>query len=190
MVDPDQVTQYDLDDWALEEFAVFSIAVAGKTAKTIAPIVHNFLAEITNNGQYEPFAAIRGCDAGGVDLAEVLRDHGCGCQTGKAKALVDLAGKGLDLRKCSVADLEGCYGIGPKTARFFVMHSRREAPPMAALDTHILKFLREEGVERVPKETPSAGPNYDRLEQEFLRRVPMGMSPADFDLEVWKRYRK
>jgi thermostable 8-oxoguanine DNA glycosylase len=178
-----------MDDWKLEEFLVFSIAVAGKTAKTIAPRTHSFLMEITNKGRFMPLLSIRVCNEWGTDLGEMLQDHGIGCYTLKAKSLVDIAERNPNLRTCSVADLEACYGIGPKTARFFVMHSRRDAPPMAALDTHILKYLREQGVEGVPKETPSAGPTYNRLEQAFLELVPAGVSPADWDLEVWKRYR-
>jgi len=190
MVDPDNVTIYDRDDRDLEEFLLFSIAVAGKTAKTVAPIVDRFVKEITNDGLYPILASIRGCECMGTDIAEMLKDHGLGCHTHKAKSFVDVARKDLDLRRCSVADLENCFGIGPKTARFFIMHSRKDAPPLAALDTHILKFLVEQGVEDVPKTTPSAGPTYIRLEQAFLDHVPYDMSPAEFDLEVWKRYRK
>jgi thermostable 8-oxoguanine DNA glycosylase len=57
------------------------------------------------------------------------------------------------------------------------------------LDTHVLKWLREQGVADVPSTTP-AGRKYAALEAEFLNRVPPGMTPAAFDLEVWKRYAK
>jgi hypothetical protein len=191
MVDPDNITQFHLDDWRLEEFLLFSIAVAGKTAKTVAPRIHEFLMEITNGGTHDPFGAIRGIVAwdGEEALIGLIHKHGIGCQTQRAKSFSQLVERGLNLRTCSVSDLEDVFGIGPKTARLFVMHSRQDAPPMAALDTHILKFLAEDGVD-CPKSTPPAGPTYNRLEQEFLKRVPEGSTPAEFDLKVWKRYRR
>ena len=66
--------------------------------------------------------------------------------------------------------------------------SSRHNVQHAALDTHLLKYLRAEGVENVPKSTPSSNKQYDRLEKEFLSRVPQGMTPAEFDLEIWKKY--
>jgi thermostable 8-oxoguanine DNA glycosylase len=59
----------------------------------------------------------------------------------------------------------------------------------AIIDTHILKWLKAQGVSNVPKATPTAK-NYTRLEQEFLSRVPDGMTPAEFDLQIWKSYVK
>lgn len=190
MVDPDQITRYDRNDWELQEFLLFSVAVAGKTAKTIAPRVDAFLKRITDDGEHTPFDSIRGLDVAGFDIAGMINQAGIGCHTQKARTFIELSNdQDLNLYTCTPYDLERYYGIGPKTARLFVMHTR-ENERYAALDTHILKFLREEGVENVPASTPPAGSTYNRLEQEFLKLVPPGMTPADFDLEVWKRYRK
>lgn len=92
----------------------------------------------------------------------------------------------LNLKSCSVDDLENIYGIGPKTARCFLIHSR---PNMrfAGLDTHILKYLRGLGYE-VPKTTPT-GKKYKEIEQIFLNLVDKsGKSVAEFDLEIWRKY--
>jgi thermostable 8-oxoguanine DNA glycosylase len=93
----------------------------------------------------------------------------------------------LDLRNCSVEDLERIPGCGPKTARMFLMFSRPNQR-FAALDTHVLKHLRANGIQ-APMMTPPAGKTYRRLEAEFLKLADAsGMSVADYDLSVWKFY--
>ena len=100
--------------------------------------------------------------------------------------MLDLVSRGLNLSSCSIEDLERVVGIGPKTARCFVMHSRRGARH-AGLDTHVLKYLKSRGVD-VPKSTPT-GRRYAELERIFLDMADeSGKSPAEFDLEIWKRY--
>ena len=90
----------------------------------------------------------------------------------------------------SVDELVRVKGIGPKTARFFVMHSRK-GEKVATLDVHILKWLSEQGVENVPLQTPQNEVTYKRLETEFLERAKkMGKSPAELDLEIWKKKAK
>ena len=89
-----------------------------------------------------------------------------------------------------VDELVRVKGIGPKTARFFVMHSRRDQK-VATLDVHILKWLREQGVERVPSQTPQNEVAYKRLEEKFLKLAKgLGKDPAELDLEIWKKKAK
>ena len=91
----------------------------------------------------------------------------------------------LDLRTCSADDLEKIHGIGMKTSRCFIIHSRPGAR-YAGLDTHILKHLKACGVENVPKSTPSSKKEYLRLEKEFLRIADLNnMTPAAYDLMIW-----
>jgi len=93
----------------------------------------------------------------------------------------------LNLRTCSVKDLEQIKGIGRKTSRCYVMHSRKNAR-CAGLDTHCLKFLADRGY-KVPKATPSSEKEYLRLENAFLQLADKsGMSVAEFDLAVWNEY--
>jgi thermostable 8-oxoguanine DNA glycosylase len=69
----------------------------------------------------------------------------------------------------------------------FLMHSRK-GQQYAALDTHILKYLRARGHD-APLNTPSPGPKYRALESAFLGHAKKaGMSPADFDLSIWNSY--
>jgi thermostable 8-oxoguanine DNA glycosylase len=87
------------------------------------------------------------------------------------------------LRSVPVNILECVKDIGMKTARFFVMHSRPNQQ-VACLDTHILKWLGEQGHE-VPTRTPR-GQKYLDLEKIFLDYCnKMGKTPAQLDLEIW-----
>jgi thermostable 8-oxoguanine DNA glycosylase len=172
MVDPSNIVRYDQTDAELEELLIFCICVAGKKASTIAPRVHKL---------------IHGHKLGvGCFLKYQLKTLGIGCHTVKARTIQDAFRAGLDLRECSVSDLEAIYGIGPKTARAFIMWSRPNVQH-ACLDTHILKWLRDQGVEGVPKSTPT-GKKYLTLEQTYLKMVPEGKTAAEFDLEIWKEY--
>lgn len=102
-------------------------------------------------------------------------------------ALVD--GRDIDPRLWTLEKLEGISGIGPKTARWYYLLINPTAK-IAALDTHVLKFLRDNGVEKVPKSTPPAGPVYARLEAEFIKwTVKLGLAPRDLDYVAWTVYR-
>ncbi len=80
------------------------------------------------------------------------------------------------------------YGIGMKTSRCFLIHSRKNVQ-YAGIDTHMLKNLRAHGIEGVPKTTPTSKKLYRRLELEVLRlSKEAGMSPAEYDLNVWNTY--
>lgn len=90
------------------------------------------------------------------------------------------------LDEVSVEDLESVNGIGSKTARFFVLHSRPNQR-VAVLDTHILKWMKSLG-HNVPKTTPSKK-SYGTIEKVFLCIAEArGMSIADLDLMIWKRF--
>lgn len=94
-----------------------------------------------------------------------------------------------DPREWSLEQIEALYGIGPKTARWFFLLCHPRAK-VAALDTHILKFLRDQKIADVPKSTPTAGPTYSRLEQEFIAiSEKLGLWPRDFDYTIWTVYR-
>jgi endonuclease III len=176
MIDPQNIVR-EYTDSELEELLVFTILVAGKTAKTIAPRAHKLYEYIsTCKRMYLKMDCLI--------LAKFMKQIGLGPYN---KADTILRALKLDLRTCSIEDLEKIKGIGPKTAQAFVMWSRPNIQK-AILDTHILKWLRDQGVDRVPKSTPPRGSTYDRLEQEFLSRVPEGMTPADFDLQIWRSY--
>ena len=192
MIDPSNITNYNLTDAELEEHILFWVAAAGKNGRTAARRLEVFLTMITYNGM-SPFEAIRNQHDNNNDhvydtIPELMKLAGMGCYTHKSRTFIELALANLDLRTCTIEDLEKIYGIGSKTARCFILHSRKGAR-LSGLDTHMLKHLKEVGIEDVPKSTPSSKKKYMMLEQEVLRLVDeAGMSPADYDLKIWNKY--
>ena len=193
MIDPNNITNYALTDEQLEEQLLFWVCAAGKTAKSAAKGLQNFL-EMIGGFIHGPFKAIRvqsAMETLGINilpkLPEILRSCGIGSYNGKAETMRQLAFSDLNLRTCSPGALETIKGIGPKTSRCFILHTRRNAR-FAGLDTHILKFLRSKGHD-VPKNTPGDKKVYKKLEKLVLKYADeAGMTPAGFDLEIWKKY--
>lgn len=108
--------------------------------------------------------------------------------------LIQLCNK-IGSRKLSLAvgnrvQLISIKGIGRKSASMFLMYTRKNWPG-ACLDTHILKFLREEGgCPEAPLSTPSTKEMYNKYEQKFVQLARLeGKSIADYDFEIWSRYR-
>lgn len=198
MIDPKKITNYNRTDAQLEEFLLFCIMVAGHNAQTTAKTLDKLLARayrhdanlgITNDFIMSPFKylqlVIEDIDnKGKTTLNQWLAHFSVGCYNRVARTIKELLSAKLNLRECSVSELEAIHGIGPKTSRFFITHSRKDQR-FAILDVHILSFMRERGL-NAPKSTPS-GKKYALLEKEFLKMVDAsGMSPADFDLMIWK----
>lgn len=195
VTDPTLEPRFDMARIEKEEFLLFCICVAGKNARTTQAGLHRFWTRVEGclgpRPKAGPFDLIReytlrfGWDA----LAEALRSSGIGCYHMKAKYLIDAAYKGLgmNLDTCTAEDLERIQGVGPKTSRFFLLWTRKDIQ-VACLDTHVLRWLREQGVD-APKTTPT-GKKYAKLEQEFLGLVPKGMTPMEFDFQIWTKYHK
>lgn len=182
----------------LEEFLCFAIAVAGKNAQTTRWALQYFWASVVNyleaevgvsTARLSPFQLLNLLDKYRTvsEIEGMVKCAGIGCYTLKARALVLAAKAKIDLRRCKVGELEALHGVGPKTARFFLLFSRENAR-YACLDTHILKWMRERGMD-VPKSTPT-GKRYRELEKQFLAWVPSGVPVADFDLAIWTQYHK
>lgn len=182
MIDPTDVTKYDRSQAELEEWWLFSVIVAGKTAATQARLLEGFLTAIPHVGS--PFEKVASLVVSGA-----LEGHMKMARLGQYSRLVPCFTQSLklDLRNDPVEAFEAIHGVGPKTARMFIMHSRPNQR-LAAIDTHVLKHLREKGYE-APTATPPAGKLYRKLEEQFLALADAaGESPADYDLRVWKSY--
>ncbi len=188
MIDPTKITNYDLSDDQLEEVLLFWICAAGKNGVTAARCLDDLLNKWKSASKKQsPFNIIKTI-AIKSNLADEMRNAGIGCYNFKSRSFMALVSSRIDLRKCTVDDLEKIPGIGPKTARCFLIHSRRNQN-YAGLDTHVLKFLRDKGHD-VPKSTPT-GKKYKELEEVFLSYVQeSGLSVADFDLKIWNDYRQ
>lgn len=194
MIDPSKVTNFKRTDDELEEFLLFSIVVAGKNAYKQANKLDQFLSRWRENG-YTPFGAIRTMDMDGT-LVDFLKQVKMGQYQRISSAFRGVAyffkydkdnERYHPIYDVKVKHFECIKGIGMKTARFFVMHSRPNQQ-VACLDTHILRWLGMQGHE-VPKTTPS-GEKYLALEKIFLDYCnKLGMLPADLDLKIWNEAR-
>ena len=191
MVDPDYITDYNHDTYGLQEVLLFWVCAAGKNAKTSAAALDTMMDEAESwlspkdQGSFNPFETLKFVGEG---LVEMLKTHGIGCYNNKARTIRELIESNLDLKTCTRDDLLEIYGIGMKTASCFIMHSRKNAR-CAGLDTHILKYLRDEGYD-VPTATPGSKRKYLEIEQKFLALADKSpKTVARFDLDIWKRYR-
>lgn len=183
-VEADEVIKYDRSNSELQLFWLFCGCVAGKTAETQARLLDRFLHSLTPAVPDSPFNRIRYAHMCGM-LRDKLIESRLGQYSKLERFMVESLD--LDLRNCTLEDLEAIHGCGPKTARYFMLDTR-PSQRYAALDTHVLKELRANGID-APRSTPPAGPKYRQLEAEFLRLADAsGMTAADFDLQVWKKW--
>jgi thermostable 8-oxoguanine DNA glycosylase len=184
MITPSTITNYNRTEAELEEFLMFAILVAGKTAKTQAKKLEEFLSYYPSHN-HSPFRYLEHIITNYCLNKEMMRH-----KLGQYKRL-ESAFRGIlefkgNLKNISVEELESIKGIGCKTARFFILHSRPDAK-VAVLDTHILKWMSEKGY-KVPKATPPKK-KYNQIEQLFLQEaINHQMTPADLDLTIWKSY--
>lgn len=187
MIDPVNITSYNLSKERLEEKILFWICAAGKNAITASKNLDKFLIQIHSRFKirlYHPFYCIRKLRR--EELPILLKNNGIGCYNNKAKSFWQLAHSKLDLSTCSADELEGIHGIGMKTSRCFIIHSRENAQ-YAGLDVHILKYLKDLGY-IVPKTTPSKK-EYLNIEKIFLDIVKKSKKTiAEYDLMIWRKY--
>ena len=178
-IEPRNITNFQRTEYELQEFILFVVAVAGKSSEMQSKKLDIFLAPHNEL----PFDRINRLVAQG-NFMDVLMQSKIGQYRRIGKAWMNLAKSGLDLRTCTLAELEQIEGLGPKSSRFFALHSR-EGQEVAVLDTHILSWMRARGW-KAPKATPSQ-PLYGKLEVAFLMEcVWGGQSPATLDLAIWK----
>lgn len=186
VINPRAITDYNRSEADLQRFWTFCVIVAGKNADWASHKVGQLYEQADERGQL-PFDYLR---ENKHALHNVLVVNRVGQYARIERALTQSLD--LDLRECDVRDLEKVFGVGPKTARFFLLHSRPNVE-VAVLDTHVLRWLRTKlciGAAsdlRIPESTPSQ-PLYGRLENICLRLMAAefpGMSFAQADLLVW-----
>lgn len=180
MIDPCNCTNFDRNDHELEEFLTFCIGVANKPADQIAVKVRRL---VRDRGTWEtPFSYFKRL---GRTLRQRLEEVRFSPYSHKETALRGVME--LDIRKCSKEDLMAVPYIGPKTARYFLLHSRPNQE-LAVIDTHHLRLMQWHGVTDMKKVPTQEGP-YSRLEaihQKLRRKLAPNHSAADFDLLVWR----
>lgn len=185
MIDPNNITKFNCSDEELQEQILFWIAVAGKKASNICKAldrVLNFGKKTFNINV--PFEIIKKFDN---TLPNILNLNGIGCYNLKAKSMIEISKSNLNLRNCSAEDLEKINGIGYKTSRCFILHTRKNAR-YAGIDTHLLKFLNSLGF-NYGFVTPNSKKKYLEIEKIFLQICDLlEIIPSEMDLEIWKAY--
>ena len=189
MINPAEVTNYNRTQSELQEFLLFCINVAGKKSSIEAPKLEVFIQRAKDiTKETSPFNCIKKLIQLGR-LQEIMHWAKLSPYKQRYNSYVDAVKLG-DLQTVTLNRLLQVPGIGLKTARFFLSHSREDFDePM--LDTHILQFLRDNGYRNAPKSTPSNLGVYNYYANIFkmFARVS-GKSVTDLDLEIWKQYSK
>ena len=171
------------------EFLLWATCTPGKSSAEITPkfnalsVEHNLNKLVTKPIQ---------------DIVSALKQFKIGQYTRISRAW-DIIGKCLigDQKIMSDKFLSHCHrdellpikGVGMKTASFYCLSNHKWAD-VAALDTHILKWLQKEFPKYpVPKDTPTNRHEYRQLEAMFVGCATIfDMTAAELDLEIWKEY--
>ena len=187
MINPAEVTNYNRTQYELEEFILFCINVAGKKSAIEAPKLEVFIERAKNiTKESTPFNCIRKLIKLGR-LNEIMHWAKLSPYSQRFNSYVSVVTI-KDLQTVTLNRLLQVPGVGLKTARFFLSHSREDFDePM--LDTHILRFLRDQGYKDAPKSTPSNVGIYNYYANVFkMFARTLGKSVTDLDLEIWKKY--
>jgi thermostable 8-oxoguanine DNA glycosylase len=192
-IDPYNITNYNRTEEELELFLLFCIVVAGKTAYVQADKLEQFLSSVNKRlmmpERVSPFQTIKSAEQHGILMDEIQK-----AKLGQYKKIYSafkfISENKFDLRTATPDHLELIPGVGMKSSRFFLLHSDlRYKNHIAILDTHILKFIKENIDDRAPKSTPTIRVTYKYWEDVFLYWCEQNnKNVADFDLEVWKSY--
>lgn len=186
MIDPQNITDFNRSEKRLQEFLLFAIVVAGKNSKIQAKKLQKFLQPAFRH-KVLPLDYIKRLHQN-KQLRSRLEKFKMGQYNRILKAFVQLAKIDIDLQKISIEDLESIHGIGMKSARFFVLHSRYGVE-CACIDTHILKWFSSKGF-KVPKATPRKN-QYLALQKIFINKAKkLNITCAALDLMIWKKYNK
>ena len=222
--DPDKVTNFARTPAEHQEFLMFGAAVAGKDARFTSkqlgrawsslryqetkrrtqarmraePHIHprqHFERAAAEVKQLSPYELVRSAR----NLEGTLHRAGATPHTLRAKTFRALAQRDLAPEKADFETLASVPGVGSKTAKFYLTHSRA-GERHAVLDTHLLGWMRDHGV-RAPRHTPGSPTQYRKLEQQYLALADKHVGPgtscphcphagaaahADFDLNVWR----
>ena len=174
----------DETPFSYEAKLLYSAIVAGKSANFAENVMGRLIDHCVYDGFYLPFDALRAWKQAGT-LDSHLREIRSGSYKRLTQCFEEICN--LDAQHITCEELESIHGIGPKTARFFLMWTNPSVR-YAALDTHILKYLTTLG-HKAPKSTPPSGPVYRRLEIAFIAEADrQGKTPRELDYEIWEFY--
>jgi thermostable 8-oxoguanine DNA glycosylase len=168
----------------IERKFIYSIIVAGKTAKFANEKIDQWLSEYNrdNEAPIESVTRLLSNDR----LRASFEDVKTGNYNKLTRAMKDFLESDINLLTCTPYELERkIWGIGPKTARFFVTWARPNEE-YAVLDTHILQWMNEIGYD-VPESTPQNDKKYARIEEKFIEEAKeLDMTARELDKKIWQ----
>jgi endonuclease III len=191
---PDKMSRSQLEWWIL-----FTIAVAGKGAKQTEKKMRAFMDLAPSH--LSPFKRVQYMvDIGRLDenLHEVrlgkykLFDKGFRAaiklDLNVLEAFATSDSPEID-NPTALHMLSSIPGLGPKGSRMILQYAfPQQADQWAVLDTHVLRWLREHGVD-APKSTPPEGRLYHELENTFkFMAKDRHMSTRQLDTDIWLSY--
>ena len=218
IINPASITDYNRTPEEMEIFLVFAIFVAGRRSDVMARKVNEMFGDkcvpsskpdkvlpsmveasrlfhwALHDQGMSPLGAINYLKQESL-LQSLLGYHKIGqySRIGKCLAEISSVRGGLHLiSNTTVKELEKYSGIGPKTARFFMLHNFGSMR-LAVLDTHILSWMAElveDHLNRprgtVPTATPQSPSTYEFWELVWLGHCyKHHVDPAKHDLELW-----
>ncbi len=209
MIDPFNITNHNRSEHELQEFLLYSFLVSGKSASVICKKLDKFLIDLP----MEYNTSVQSWDLASLPLSRImvlmkwydtktiidrLGHHGLGRQSNTYKFFEEVMSlwvrhpntQPTAVSQWTFEEIQNLYGVGPKTARFFWLHSHAQAT-VAPIDTHAVKHLKEAGLlpEHTPTVTPSSIPVYRKMERMYIDLADQsGKTLADYDLQVWSKY--
>lgn len=172
-----------------ERFLIHAILVAGKSATFGATKTELLLMGAGPDG---PFDYIRRLKREGR-LRAVIEETKTGNYTKVEAAFNDIAESTIDVETCKYEDLRKIHGVGPKTARYFLMYTREDTDDeyAVALDRHTLHWLRDCGYKKAPLSTPQDEDEYLFWARAFVNEArKAGMTVRQADTHAWNKFAK
>ena len=193
MIDPKKVTKYNRNKSQLQEWLLYCIMVAGKKSEIETKKLDAFFIDLDSRTRQTPFNFIRKLlKTSSVIWVDGLMEHLSKNKIAPYKQRYNSFVDAVtllpdDLSEVTIDDLQKVRGISTKTSRFFLTHSREDYDE-PVIDTHILRFLRDEGHD-VPESTPQNPKVYAKVANHFRDiAVARKQSVTELDLEIWTQY--
>jgi thermostable 8-oxoguanine DNA glycosylase len=198
-INPKEITDLNRTKAQKEKFLLFCVLCAGKSSDVMAEKLEQLLEPVDSSGprwelKATPLDYLVNLLRSGR-LREVLEKH----KIGKYKLFTDFVTyvqkwnyathPTYNITDMKRAGLVLAPGISYKTASLYRMHCFGDK--IACLDTHVLRWLRNEGFKGVPKASPSNWDVYRHWENVFLGECyKREVEPNHFDLDLWKQATK
>ena len=175
MIDPKRLIKPTDAYWQKQEFLLFCILSVGKNSDVAAAKLELLLSG--KDRWQTPFEYLLG-----QNIPELI----IRAKTGQYQRVAAAISKAisLDVETVTLDELLAIHGIGPKTARFFLVHA--QGKEYAVLDTHILRWMRSIFPDS-PKATPTAQTygKWEKLCLMMMRAEFPNHTALTADLMIW-----